>query len=67
MPIILLVFYIVKIRSSKPLPDLNDRMTVEEIEYIYGTIKIERIQNLVYFESNHDLFMKKYGILIEGI
>jgi hypothetical protein len=49
MPIILLMFYIIKIRSSKPLPDLDDRMTVEEIEYIDGTIKIDKIQTLVNF------------------
>ncbi len=42
-------------------------MTIEEIGYIYGSIQIEKIQSLVYFQSDHDLFMKKYGILIEGI
>jgi hypothetical protein len=42
-------------------------MTLEEIENIFGTIEIGKIQSLVYFESNHLLFMKKYGILIEGI
>jgi hypothetical protein len=31
MPIIVLVVYIVKIRSRKPLPDLRDDMTIEEI------------------------------------
>jgi ABC-type spermidine/putrescine transport system permease subunit I len=31
LPIILLPLYFVKIRSSKPLPDLDDRMSVEEI------------------------------------
>jgi hypothetical protein len=41
--IILLVVYIVKIRSSNPLPDLDDRMRVEDIQYIYGTMKIEKI------------------------
>jgi hypothetical protein len=42
-------------------------MTIEEIKYIYGNIRIEKIKSSVYFKSNHDLFMKKFGILIEGI
>ena len=42
-PLILLSLYIVKIRSSTPLPDLDNRMIVEEIEYVYGNLKIEEI------------------------
>jgi hypothetical protein len=42
-------------------------MTLEEIEYIYGTLNIGRIQSKVYLKNNHVLFMKKFGILIQGI
>jgi hypothetical protein len=40
---VLVIVYIIRIRSSKPLPDLDDQMTVEDLKYIYGTIQIEKI------------------------
>ena len=67
LPLVLLVLYIMKIRSSKPLPDLDDHMTVEEIKYVYGNLKLEEIQRNSYTVSKHAKFMRNYGILIEGI
>jgi hypothetical protein len=48
LQIIVLVIYIVKLRSSRPLPDLTDKMTLEDIQYIYGTLKIQSIQSKAY-------------------
>ena len=66
-PLILLSLYIVKIRSSMPLPDLDKRMTIEEIQYVYGNLKIEEIQRNSYTVSIHAKFMKQYGFLIKEI
>jgi hypothetical protein len=43
LPILILILYTVKIRSSKPLPDLKDEMTLEDLIKVYDTIDIEGI------------------------
>lgn len=67
LPIVILILYIVKIRSSIPFPDLKDEMTLEEINEIYKTIYIEEIQKNAYTLSKHKEIMKKYGVVIKGI
>ena len=43
LPIVILILYTVKIRSSIPFPDLDDEMTLEDIKYLYNTVDIESI------------------------
>ncbi len=66
-PIVLLILYIVKIRSSIPLPDFKDEMTVEDIMYLYNSNDIEKIKNNAYTKTKHQYFMNTYGVIIEGI
>ncbi len=42
-------------------------MTLEDLQYIYKSIDIDRIRMSAYTESKHATFMKTYGILIEKI
>ncbi len=44
LPIVILILYIFFIRSSIPLPDLNDEMTLEDLKYLYNSIDIVKIK-----------------------
>jgi hypothetical protein len=66
-PVIIWRLYSVKIKSTNPLPDLNDEMEAEHIRYIYGSLDIDKIKRSVYTKSKHKAFMKRYGALIEDI
>ena len=66
-PFVIWRIYYVKIKSSNPLPDLNDKMEAEHIRYMYGSLDIEKIKKNVYTKSKHKAFMNRYGALIEGI
>jgi hypothetical protein len=52
-PFVMLILYIVKIRSSIPLPDLKDEMTVEQIMYLYNSINVEKIKKNAYTTTKH--------------
>ena len=42
-----------KIRSSIPLPDLEDEMQLEDIKYLYNKIEIEKIKKNAYTSTKH--------------
>ncbi len=48
----------------KPLPDLDDRMEIEQLIYTYGTVEIYKIQKTAYTKSKHANFEKKFGTLL---
>jgi hypothetical protein len=64
LPVAIFTLYWVKIEHSKPLPDLKDEMTLEDVHYIYKSVDIEKIRISAYTESKHAKFMRTYGILI---
>lgn len=66
-PWFMAALYWKKFKNSDPAPDLIDTMQIEELRELYNTIDIVYIQKHVYTESKHQLFMEKYGILLDEL
>ena len=54
-------------KSSFPLPDLDDFMQIEQVKYLYGTIDIEAIHKSCYTAKQHKKFMETFGCLVQDI
>jgi phosphosulfolactate synthase (CoM biosynthesis protein A) len=67
LPFVIITLYWIKIRHRRPLPDLKDEMTIEDVEYIYKSVDIEQIRMRAYTKSKHAKFLRTYGILVENI
>jgi hypothetical protein len=67
LPFVIFTLYWIKIRHRRPLPDLKNEMTLEDVEYIYKSVDIEQIRIRAYTESKHEKFLRTYGILVENI
>lgn len=46
---------------------LDDKMTMEELLFIYKTTDIDLISKNIYTVSKHNKFMNRYGILLQDI
>lgn len=61
------LLYYKKIGRAVPLPDLDDRMQMQQIRYVYGSSDLEWIRKNAYTKQKHEEFMEKYGVLIGHI
>jgi len=66
-PLVIALLYIVKLKSTKPLPDLTPGLSDKDLEITYHTTDLDYIKTQIYKESDHKQFMEKYGILLEEI
>jgi len=66
-PLAIALLYIVKLKSTKPLPDLTPGLSDKDLEITYHTTDLDYIKTQIYKESDHKQFMEKYGILLEEV